>query len=225
MDLKTYNLIFYYSMGAILIPIILLLIRYNRQPVVYKWLAVLLLFSFLCDFLNEVQYNTIHLPVNYLGTVYYVINPILISVFFYYALAWRSAKIYFIIFNIACLAFSLANFLLIQKTTINTYSAIIEKLQIMILCILYFYKVVKELPAERIYQIGLFWIVSSLFIINSCKLVLYSFAHYLVIFKDNLMVLWSLHNTLSIILSLAIAAGIAVHYKNQSSSQTQHSRS
>lgn len=225
MDYKTFNLIFYYSMGAILIPIVLLLIRYKRLSIEYKWLAMLLLFSFLCDFLNEVQYNTIHLPVNYLGTIYYVFNPFLISIFFYYALGWRSARNIFLIGNAALFVFTTINFLLIQKETINTYSAILEKLQIMLLCILYFYKVIRERPTERIYQSGLFWVISSLFIINSAKLVLYTFAHYLVIFKDNLMVLWSVHNILSIVLSLLIAAGVVVHYRNDQRSRSQPLRS
>ena len=221
MDYKTYNLIFYYSMGAILIPIVLLFFRYNRLSVEYKWLGILFLFSFLCDFLNEVQYHTVHLPVNYLGTVYYVLNPILLSIFFYHVLVWPSAKNIFIVFNVALLAFAVANFLLIQKETINTYSAILEKLLIMFLCILYYYKVIRERPADRIYHSGLFWIISSLFIISSAKLVLYTFAHYLVIFKDNLMVLWSIHNILSIILSLMLTVGILVRYRNDPTSKSQ----
>lgn len=182
---------------------------------------MLFLFSFLCDFLNEVQYHTVHLPVNYLGTVYYVLNPILLSIFFYHVLAWPSSKYIFIIFNLALLVFTVANFLLIQKETINTYSAILEKLLIMILCILYYYKVIRERPTDRIYSSGLFWIISSLFTISSAKLVLYTFAHYLVIFKDNLMVLWSIHNILSIVLSLLLTAGILVTYRNTRSSKSQ----
>ena len=221
MDYKTFNLIFYYSMAAILIPIVLLLVRYKRQSKEFKWLAMLLLFSFLCDFLNEVQYHTIHLPVNYLGTAYYIFNPILISIFFYYALGWVSARRIFIVFNAGLFLFTVVNFLLIQKETINTYSAILEKLQIMILCILYFYKVIRERPTDRIYQSGSFWVISSLFIINSAKLVLYTFAHYLVIFKDNLIVLWSIHNILSIILSLLIAVGVMIGYRNDRMSKFQ----
>jgi hypothetical protein len=221
MDIKTYDQIFYLSMGAILIPIAFLLIRFNRQPIEYKWLAIVLLFSFSCDFVNEVQYQLFRFPVNIIGNAYIVISPILLSCFFYHALKWRSLKAPLVIFNVCYALFSILNFFLIQKFDINTYSAIAEKLLTMLLCILYYYKVIKELPAEKIYYFGLFWIVSSMFIVNSAKLVLYTFAHYLVVFKDNLMVLWSIHNIMSIVYSLSIATGILVYYRNPHVAQKQ----
>jgi hypothetical protein len=220
MDMQTFNLIFYLSMGAILVPIVILFSRISRQPPEYKWLAICLLFSFSCDFLNEVQYNFFKFPVNILGNFYVVVSPILLTFFFYYCLGWKSFRMPFVIFNIVYFLFSVANFAFVQKITINTYSAIIEKLLIMLLSILYFYKVIKELPAEKIYHIGLFWIISALFIINSAKLVLYSFAHYLVVFKDNLMFLWSLHNILSIVSSFGIAFGVVIHYRSRKLKQT-----
>jgi hypothetical protein len=221
MDANTYNQIFYMSMGAILFPITFLFARIHRQPVEYKWLAIVLLFSFLCDFANEVQYQLFRFPVNIIGNAYIVVSPILLSCFFFHALKWKSLRIPLIVFNICYGLFSLVNYFLIQKIDINTYSAIVEKLLTMSLCLAYYYKVIKELPAEKIYHTGLFWVISVMFIINSAKLVLYTFAHYLVVFKDNLMILWGIHNIMSIVYSLSIAAGILVHYRSTHAAQNQ----
>jgi hypothetical protein len=202
-------------MGATLIPAAILFARFNRQPVEYKWLAVLLMFSFLCDFVNEIQFRFFKFPVNIIGNLYVVLSPVLLGFFFYHTLKWKSIKIPLIVFCFAYVIFSITNFALIQKININTYSAIVEKLLIMSLSIMYFYKVLQELPAKKIYYIGLFWVISSLFIINSAKLVVYSFAEYLVVFKDNLIFLWGLHNILSIFGSLAITVGVLIHTRNR----------
>jgi hypothetical protein len=223
MDLKIYNLAFYVSMGAILFPITLLLRGFRRQPVQYKWLAILLLFSFLCDFTNELQYHLFRLPVNIIGNAYVVVSPLLLSGFFYACLKWKSLKTPLIIFNIISVVFTVTNFAFIQKGNINTYSFIGEKLLIMVLSIMYYYKVLRELPAEKIYATGLFWVISTLFIINSAKLVIYTFTHYLVAFKDNLLLLWTIHNTMSIIASLAIGISLLIYSKNGRVHQTNPS--
>jgi hypothetical protein len=220
MDLETHTQIFYLTMAAILVPIVLLLSKFNRRPIEYKWLAILLIFSFLCDFLNEVQYRFFGFPVNIIVNTYGVINPILLSCFFYSCLQWKKLKLPLIVFNIFYLLFSISNFAFIQKGGINTYSGIVEKLQVMALCLLFFYKVLKELPSHKIYNTGLFWIISSMFVIYSAKLVVFSFAHYLVLSNDNLIVLWNTHNVMSIIFSLSVAIGVWMHQRNSSLSES-----
>src|SRR5436190_3272219 len=167
MDENTYTHIFYYSIAATFIPTIALLLKFNRQPIEYKWLAMMLLFSFLCDFMNEVQYQYFRLPVNLIGNFYVVVDPILLCGFFYHALKWKSLKLPIIIVCTIYLLLSIVNFAFVQKININTHSYIVEKLLTMLLSIGYFYRVIKELPAEKIYHIGLFWIISSMFTFSS----------------------------------------------------------
>jgi hypothetical protein len=220
MDLETHNRIFYLTMVAILVPIFLLLPKLNRRPVQYKWLTILLVFSFLCDFINEIQYLLFRFPVNIILNTYGVINPILLSCFFYSCLQWKKLKLPLIVFNVFYLLFSIANFAFIQKAGINTYSGIVEKLQVMILCLLFFHKVLKELPTRKIYNAGVFWIISSMFVVYSAKLVVFSFAHYLVLSNDNLILLWNTHNVMSIIFSLSVAVGVWMHQRNSSLSES-----
>jgi hypothetical protein len=84
----------------------------------------------------------------------------------------------------------------------------------MSLSIFYFYKLIQELPTTNIETFGLFWVVSGFFLTNSAKLVLFSFAAYMVkIFNDNLIVLWVFHNVLSIIGNLIIGWGVWLQFK------------
>jgi hypothetical protein len=212
-------------MGSILFPIALLLPVFRRLPLEYKWLAILLLFSFLCDFVNELQYIFFRLPVNIIGNTYGIVSPLLISGFFYSCLKWKSLKTPLIVFNVICFIFTVTNFALIQKGNINTYSYIGEKLLIMVFAIMYYYKVLRELPAARIYSIGLFWVISTFFTINSVKLVIYTFTHYLVAFKDNLLLLWTIHNSMSIIGSLAVGISILIHFRNNRLQNTKPTES
>jgi hypothetical protein len=208
MDLWILDLLVYLSPGSILIPIVLLLKNFDRQSKEYKWLAITLIFSFACDVGAEILYRT-HLANNITANIYAIFNPLIISCFFYYCIGWKTLAKPLLIFNAIYFILSSLNFTFIQKIEINTYSSIVEKLLIMGLSILYYYKLLKELPTEKIYNLGLFWIVSALFFSNSAKLVLFSFVQYLIsIFQDNLVILWSIHHFISILCNLVIAFGV-----------------
>jgi hypothetical protein len=207
---QTYYFIFWLSLAAILYPISVLVIDFRRQPLYYKWLTALLLFSFLSDLVNQIQFYTIHLSMNYIINIYTVINPVLLCCFFYSVLNWQRLKPVLVVISVSHVAFSLFNLFFIQKETINSYSSIVETLIIMTLSILYYYKVLREMVLEKIYRSGLFWIVSAMFTFNSAKLVLFAFTHYLIVLQDNLILLMDIHNSMSIATSLIVGVGVSM---------------
>jgi hypothetical protein len=200
------NYVFYISLGLILIPIFLLVVTFKSQPPYFKWLAVGLIFSVSCDLATEVLLY-FRLPSNIGGTTYSIFRPLIYSFFFYSYIQWKSLKKPLIVFNILFLIFAFINILFVQKTQINNYTSVSGHLYILALTIIYFYKLLKELPDEKIYNTGLFWVVCGLYFNTSGRLVLYSFTYYLIdVYHDN-MITFALIN-----LGLIISGTLIITY-------------
>jgi hypothetical protein len=203
----------YTQLLTLLVPLALLLLGFNRQPKVYLWLVISLLFSLMCDIAGRILILFSTSP-NFSNTVYWLFSIIPITTFFYYAIKWRSLQAYLIVINIAYLLFGVVNYLYIQAESVNSYSNILHSLIILVLCIVYFYKLLKDLPAQQLQRLPMFWIVSAFFFSHAGKLVIYTVTHYLIHFvRDNLIIVWSFHNFLSIIANLLIAYGAWLNHK------------
>src|SRR5690606_15151869 len=112
------------------------------------------------------------------------------------------------------LSFSLFTLIYSEKLNLNSLSAIPETLLILALSIAYFYKILRELPTQKIQTLPLFWIISAYFVTNAGKLVVYTFKEYLItIFNDNLIILYILHSILSLIWTFLLAWGAWLQYK------------
>jgi hypothetical protein len=215
LDLSVLNGLVFAAIGSVLVPLVLIFIDFRRQPSEIKWLALMLLLSFTCDSLAVLLYRLIHFPTNFFGNLFTVLHVPVLSIFFYVVLKGNKLKIILIVINAIYLILSSSNFFFVQKLSLNTYTTIAEKLIVMMLSIIYFYRLLNDLPADKIYEIGLFWIISAMFITESAKLVLFSFVTYLITaYKDDLVVLWVIHNSMSVVYNLIIAWG--VHLNNRS---------
>lgn len=215
MDVKVVDGLFYTSLVIILLPVVLLLISFNRQPIEYKWLAIILLLSLCCDLTSEILFH-LKMNVNLGGILYGILSPFFFSIFFYCTLKWKPLIKPLIIANIMMLTFSLMNMLYIEKTRGSSFSAIPKSLVILALSIAYYYKLLKELPTKKIQDLPLFWVISAFFLTTAGKLVIYAFREYLInIFNDDLIFLWSLHNFLSVLGNLLIGFGVWLQYKHK----------
>jgi hypothetical protein len=213
MELWVLDILFYTGVATVCIPLTLLIATFNRQPIEYRWLAAILALSFTCDTVAEILYR-LGVLVNYSSSVWSICNPVLFAWFFYFVIGWKKLKPVVIIVTTIYFVFSVLNLLFVQKFEINTYSNIVGKLITMSFSIVYYYKLLKEMPTEKIYRMGIFLIVSSYFFTSSANLVTYSFAEYLIkIHQDNLISLWSMHNAINIIGNLVIGWGVWIHIR------------
>jgi hypothetical protein len=195
------------------LPATILFLSFNRQPLFLKWLAVLLLFSFSSDVISVILI-LIGISPNISSNVYWTLSTLFISFFFYESIQWPRLKVPLIVINILYLGFAFINSALVQKISVNSYTQILQALCILLLSILYFYKLLKELPAQQLQKLPLFWIVSGFFFSYSGKLVVYSVTHYLIHFEqDDLVIVWSFHNFLAIIADLLIGYGAWLNHK------------
>lgn len=195
------------------IPIIIFLLKIDRQPLMFKWLTILLCFSFVCDLIGQMLLYLKMNP-NAAGNVYGLFGTLLLSIFFYYVLEKPSLKWALVVINVAYFLFAFTNTIFIQKAEINTYSQVFQSLYVLILCILFFYKLIVELPTQQLQRLPLFWIISAFFLSYAGKLVIYTTTYYLIHFEgDDLTIIWSFHNLLTIIGNFLIGYGAWLNHK------------
>jgi hypothetical protein len=213
MDLQVYNWIFSAAVITALIPFVLILVNFSRQSPAFVWLAYSILFSVACDMAGRTLL-VFKISPNYSSTAYWIFATIPVSIFFYYAIGWKPIRSYLKVINVLYLSFALSNFFFLQKTNVNSYSNILNSLIILILCIIYYYKLITELPTQQLQRLPLFWIVSAFFFSHAGKLAIYTVTHYLIHFvKDNMIIVWSFHNFLTVIGNLLIAYGAWLNLK------------
>jgi hypothetical protein len=204
----------YFSLLSQALPIVLLMKAFNRQPSVMKWLAIIFMISLTSDIAGGLVYFITRSSTNFISTTYILVSTPVISFFFFKAIGYKSLKMPLTVINILYVIFGIVNFFFIQKTAINSYSLMITSVIIIGLSITFFFMLLKELPAQQLHTMPLFWIVSGFFFSYSGKLVVFTTTHYLVTYiKDNLIFVWSFHNLLSIIANLLIAYGTWLNLK------------
>jgi hypothetical protein len=205
--------IFVIGIAILGIALWLLYARFNRQPQAMRWLAYTLTFSFSCDMLSVII-RVFGGNSNIGGTIYSTGFVFFFSVFFYQILRGRIVLYALCVINSCFLMFVVYNAIFIQKLTINSYSTTIGSIIILLLCVLFYFKLLRDLPAEQVYHLPLFWVVSAFFFTKSGKLVLYSVIQYLRHLQDNLVALWMVHNSLTVIENLLLLYGVWLQYRS-----------
>jgi hypothetical protein len=187
--------------------------NFNRQPSEIRWLTILLYLSFFCDALAIFLVLNRGNP-NHASSLFWISGLALLSGFFYHIIGWSRLKAGLIFINVAYFVFAVANFLVIQKSALNSYTVTIESIIVLTLSILYFYKLLRDLPTQQLQKLPLFWIVAGFFFTYAGKLVVYTVTDYLIRFQDNdLEVIWTFHNFLTVIANLLIGYGAWLNHK------------
>ena len=186
------------SYVTVLVPAGLLAARYRNLKSAHRWFLGVLICRLLSLGVSDLLYRNNVNP-NYAGSVYYIVVVIFFAGFFFnVADLWKQRKVLLVIMALHML-FSLCNLLFIQKETLNTYSSISLSVIVITLCLIFFYRLLKNLPTENLLTLPSFWIVTAEFIVTTGQMLMESFAHFLInIFNDNLIVLWVFHHGLGI---------------------------
>jgi hypothetical protein len=198
-----------------ILPVGIIFLDKSRQPLVYKGLAACLLLSFLAEIAAQ-GLHWIGLNPNISGNIYTLLSTFVITFFFYQAIQWDSFRRPLIFINIIYFVFALFNLFFIQKSGPNSYADTFQSIIIIVLSITFFFKLLKELPTFQVQKDPLFWVVSGFLFSYAGKLVIQSVTHYLIhVAKDNLIIVWTMHNFLTIIGSLVITYGVYIKFRYQ----------
>ena len=188
--------------------------HWNKESAAFKWLAALLLFSFACDagslanLILRLGFEP-NLPSN----LHTMLNPFLVALFFFYLLRGRLLMILLLAFLTMNFIFSIN--LSLATQAYSSYNTLTESFLILALSITWYFRILKDPPAQNIQQLPEFWVVTGFFLPTSGKLIVYTVSTYLLnVLNDNLVILDIIHNLLSILGNALIAYGLFVQHKH-----------
>jgi len=137
-----------------------------------------------------------------------VLQLIIISLLFYKGVMGKY-KALFISVTLGFLLFGFINFFFIQKDDINTYTKTLSSVIVIFYCVIYYYRLLVDLPVLHIHQLPMFWYTMAFLMYNSGTLFLMLFASYLVeVLHNDLLIYWTFHNILDIVQNLIIVVGL-----------------
>jgi hypothetical protein len=210
---KVFEVIVFAALLSTTIPLTFLLINIRRLQPSFKWLAVYLSLSIGCDIGGQILWQSNMNP-NLAGNVWTTFAIVPVSFFFYSIITAPYLKGVLIWVNVFHFAFACYNSFYLQGVMANGYTEIFTGLLILAFCIFYFYKLLHDLPTQQLHSLPLFWITSAFFFSYAGKMMIYAFTQYLVKYMgDNLLVVWAIHNFLSITGNLLMAYGAWLNHK------------
>jgi hypothetical protein len=213
MTLESFMVIVRLQMCVFAIGAILCFTSYKTKDLYIKILGFALICSVVGDLSADVL-RAIKINPNYASSVYRLISFPLLSLIYFYALGKKGEKV-FLIINVCYLIFGMVNMLFYQKSSINTYTLILESILIIIFSLYYFYWLLSALPTAQLQRLPMFWLNSAHIIYFSGNLFLFVFTSYLVnVLNNNLLVYWTIHNILGIIEGLMIIVALWLDLQN-----------
>jgi len=156
-----------------------------------------------------------------LGEIHALIEPILIIIIYTHV---NPSKKYALILYIAYAIFALGdilNMIYLQTSYSTSYGKVISSLLFMILSVDFFFRMLRELPANRLSTYPMFWINASTLLFFSSTLVLFVVFDYLVtVLNDNMVFYYSFHNIMRTLFALLFAVGVWQDLKPRLKAQT-----
>jgi hypothetical protein len=188
---------------------VLILIRFNVRQTYIKLIGL----SFLLGFITHMFVMGLQRQINETQSIYGIINYFIIASVYYLVLNKRYGPL-FLITGLIFLVFSLYNFFLFQKHELNSYTDGLASFLILLFSIIYFYRLMVELPEVHLHRVPMFWFNSAFLMYRAGALTLFIFRPYLIeVLKVDIIGYWTFHNILSTIEHLLILVGLYYDFK------------
>lgn len=120
---------------------------------------------------------------------------------------------------LACIAFSLMDFLFIQgPQTFNSYATYASGILIIILALRFLYQLLTEMPVAKVQTLPLFWLAFGVLLYYGGNLFLFLFNNYLIAhLPKHHESIWQLHNILNISKNVFFFVTLWINYKSKTS--------
>lgn len=198
------------SSSSAILPVILGVTQYRRASADFKLISWLVITSASADVISLLlmQIGTNTWPI---VNLFFIIQFALLFAVFNQHLKSNFLKAAVVVLTF----FALLNYILIQTPEkFNSYTTYAGGIFIMILSMDYLYRLMRDLSAERIQDLPMFWIAFGVLVYFSGTLFLFLFNNYLIEHQPgNHQYMWILHNVLNIIKNGFLAIGLWKNYK------------
>lgn len=214
MSMETFILTANLSMASTLVIVFFGLAKLHSIGTNLKVIWVLAGVSFICDMaaLNHAQ---LKINNNYASDAYLLVEFVLLQIIYFRAFKNPNVFRIFRIIAFIYIVFFFFNVLFVQREKINSYTYIISAGVFVVLAVLFFYKLMNDLPTVGVYRLPMFWVSVAVLVYFSGNIFVFTLSDYLVtVLKDNLIVYWSFHNFLAIVKNILLAIGFLLEYKS-----------
>jgi hypothetical protein len=214
-------LITYYTQTALSgIVAIVALIYFKSRSIQIKLIGFSFLLSFICNglafvFLKLGHISYINLPQN----IYHLLNLCIVIALYYSALA-PNYRIWLFTALAICVPFSFYDTFIDYKSFVESYFPFVQSMFIITFTILYFYRLLIDMPAVHLHRLPMFWFNSAFLFFHAGTLFLWAFSSYLMhVLNDKMTEYWSFHNTVSILQHIIILIGLRADFKSRGTAE------
>lgn len=192
--------------------------RYGERDTLIRRIAVLFFMSFL---FNCLQYMALMFwsggTLNFFGTLYDFVFVILVTRIYIHIMDGKYEKA-FVFTAFLVQAWNVANVMFFQNMGQTTsLSKLAISLMILSYAIVYFFKLMRDLPTVHVHRLPAFWINSGFLFYAAGTVFLFGTVDYLVrVLNDSLTTYWPFHNVVFIIQELIILTGLYYDLQNRS---------
>jgi len=189
--------------------------HYRKREKYIKLIGFIFLVGFLANVAAFIFRNVgLQKIINTPQTFYMITNITLVTIIYFKL--FRRKPLDWLWIAVPFFLLAVANTAFIQKDKINTITLVIQSFIILIYTLVYFYRLMVELPAQHIHHVPMFWFNSAFLIFHAGTFFLFVFTDYIVhVMKNNMITYWSFHNALSIIEHSIVLVGLYYDFKSR----------
>jgi hypothetical protein len=210
-------LVTYYTQTALSAVVsIVALIHFRSRSTEVKLIGFSFLLSFICNglafvFLKLGHTSYINVPQN----IYHLLNLCIVIALYHSALAPKY-RIWLFTTLAICFPFSFYDTFIDYKSFVESYFPFVQSMFIITFTILYFHRLLIDMPAVHLQRLPMFWFNSAFLFFHAGTLFLWAFSAYLMhVLNDNLLEYWSFHNIVSILQHIIIIIGLRADFKSR----------
>ena len=213
MTLETFLVIAQTQVVLSVLVVLMSFYRYRQRAIETRLVGLTFLLGpiiFAMIFITELKGKSVNIPQS-INAILYFLG---LTALYNFALKRRYKK-FFLATAVLFSTFAIANLLFIQQDDNNTYSQAARSVILVGFCVLFFYRLMEDLPEQHLQRVPMFWYNAGILIYNAGTLFLFLFAAYFIdVLHNNLLLYWSFHNILNIIQHLIVMIGLWQDLRN-----------
>jgi hypothetical protein len=195
-------------MFSAILPLAFGLSRFHDNLILVKLLCLLTAVSLLADLSSFILINN-GLSPNYAGSSYELVEFYLLASIYHQAFKQPNLLRILISTGVVYGFFSILNLAYIQRESINSYTIALKAIFFITLSVVYFYRLIRDMPTLQIHHLPMFWINAAVLFYFAGNFFLFILSDYLIkVMKNDLMVYWGFHNLVNITKNLLFAVGL-----------------
>jgi hypothetical protein len=216
MTAQQYFAIFYTQTTLSAIVAMVALFRFKARSTQVKLIGFSFLLSFVCNLIALAFWHSRSPYINVPQNLFFVINFCILTAL-YYSVLKKSYRVWLFIALSINTSYAVYDLFILEKDFMFSFVPFIGSFFLITFTVIYFYRLMVELPAIHLQRMPMFWFNSALLFFHSGALFLFAFTSYLInVLGFDILAFWAFHNSLSILEHITILVGL---YFDSKSSQ------